>query len=240
MKDMKLIKLKKQVYDANMDLVKKNLVIFTFGNVSAIDRDIQVIAIKPSGLDYNKLSPEDMVLIDLDGNKIEKGLNPSSDTKTHIELYRAFEEIGGVAHTHSRFATVFAQALISIKCFGTTHADYFYGDIPCTEPLPESLIEKDYEQETGRHIINTFKLLGINYHEIKACLVGCHGPFTWGGSADDAVFASAILEEIAIQSLYTQLLNPSVATIKKTLLDKHYKRKHGKDAYYGQKSSYHK
>jgi len=234
MKDKKFIKLKKQVYDANMDLVRYNLVIFTFGNVSAIDRDRGVIAIKPSGVDYNKLHPEDMALLDLNGNQLEKGLNPSSDTKTHIELYRAFKEIGGVAHTHSRFATVFAQAILPLKCLGTTHADYFYGDIPCTEPLPDSLIEKDYEQETGRHIINTFKSLGLNYQFIKACLVGCHGPFTWGESADDAVFKSAILEEIAMQNLYTHLLNPYVKSIKKTLLDKHYKRKHGKDAYYGQ------
>jgi L-ribulose-5-phosphate 4-epimerase len=234
MKDKKLIKLKKQVYDANMDLVRRNLVIFTFGNVSAIDRQREVIAIKPSGVDYNKLKPEDMVLLDLNGNQLGKGLIPSSDTKTHIELYRAFEDISGIAHTHSMFATVFAQAILPLKCLGTTHADYFYGDIPCTEPISDSSIEKDYEKETGVLIIETFKSLGINYHEIKACLVGCHGPFTWGRSANDAVFVSAILEEIAIQNLYTQLLNPSAKSIKKTILDKHYKRKHGKDAYYGQ------
>ena len=234
MTDKKLLKLKKQVYDANMDLVKKNLVIFTFENVSSIERDSQVIAIKPSGVDYDKLKPEDIVLIDMDGNKIEKGLNPSSDTKTHIELYRAFENIKSICHTHSRFATVFAQALSPLKCFGTTHADYFYGDIPCTEPISDSSIDRDYEKEVGILIVDTFKALHINYQEVTACLVGCHGPFTWGMSADDAVFTSTILEEIARQNFYTQLLNISVKTIKKTMLDKHYKRKHGNSAYYGQ------
>ncbi|MBM3705702.1 MAG: L-ribulose-5-phosphate 4-epimerase AraD [Actinobacteria bacterium] len=237
MKDKDIIKLKEQVYDANMALVRHKLVIFTFGNVSAIDRQKDVIAIKPSGVDYEKLKPQDMVLIDMDGNKLEEGLNPSSDTKTHIELYRAFENIRGVAHTHSRYATVFAQAILPIKCLGTTHADYFYGDIPCTEPITDSSIEGDYEKETGVLIIKTFKSLGLDYSHIKACLVGCHGSFTWGDSADDAVFASAILEEIAMQNLYTQLINPSVKSIKNTILDKHYKRKHGKDAYYGQKRS---
>ncbi|MBN1299123.1 MAG: L-ribulose-5-phosphate 4-epimerase AraD [Actinobacteria bacterium] len=234
MKDKNLIKLKEQAYAANMSIVRHNLVIFTFGNVSAIDRQKGVIAIKPSGVNYDKLKPQDMVLIDMDANKLEEGLNPSSDTRTHIELYRAFKEIGGVAHTHSSYATVFSQALLPLKCLGTTHADYFYGDIPCTEPVPDAAIEKDYEKETGVLIVETFKSLGLDYRHIKACLVGCHGPFSWGESADDAVFASAILEEIAMQNLYTQLINPYVKSIKKTLLDKHYKRKHGKDAYYGQ------
>jgi L-ribulose-5-phosphate 4-epimerase len=234
MSDKELIGLKKLVFDANIKLVEKKLVVFTFGNVSAIDRKREIVAIKPSGVSYDQLRPEDIVLVDMDGNKIEEGLNPSSDTKTHLELYKSFEEIGGVCHTHSRFATVFAEALLPLRCLGTTHADYFYGNIPCTNPIPDESVKNDYEKETGKLIIDTFNILHLNYQDINACLVGCHGPFTWGKSADEAVFVSIMLEEISHQNLFVQLLNPSVKPIKKTLLDKHYKRKHGKSAYYGQ------
>ena len=237
MLDKKLIELKKSVYLANLKLVKENLIIFTFGNISGIDRERGIIAIKPSGVDYDKLTKEDIVLVNLNGEVIDGSLRPSSDTKTHLELYKAFVEIGGVAHTHSRYATVFAQAHLPIKCFGTTHADYFYRDIPCSKLISDEAIKRDYEKETGKLIIETFTTKKLDYNHIKACLVASHGPFTWGSNADEAVYMSIILEEVARQNFYTQLLNPSIKSIKKTLLSKHYQRKHGKNAYYGQKYS---
>jgi len=237
MSDTDLKKLKEEVFKANLKLLEEKLVIFTFGNVSGINRKRNIIAIKPSGVDYSRLSPADMVLVSLDGKIIDSDLNPSSDTRTHLQLYRAFPEIGGVVHTHSRYATILAQACMPVRCLGTTHADYFYGDIPCTDVISDEAIRKDYEKETGSLIIDTFKRLGLDYKFMKACLVASHGPFAWGNSPDEAVFASLILEEIAMQNCFTRLLNPSIKSIKAVLLDKHYLRKHGKDAYYGQKKS---
>jgi L-ribulose-5-phosphate 4-epimerase len=233
--DKRLKRLKEEVYISNIELVEKNLVVFTFGNVSGIDRKSGIIAIKPSGVDYDKLTPEIMVLVDLEGNKIDSNLNPSSDTKTHIKLYKAFPDIGGIVHTHSRFATSWAQAKKPILCLGTTHADYFYGEIPCTEVISDEQIAKDYEEETGNLIIETFKNKNIDYHHIKACLVSSHGPFTWGKEPKEAVFLSSILEEIAQMNFNSLLINPKLENIKKTLIDKHYLRKHGKHAYYGQR-----
>jgi L-ribulose-5-phosphate 4-epimerase len=233
--DKRLKRLKEEVYISNIELVEKNLVVFTFGNVSGIDRKSGIIAIKPSGVDYDKLTPEIMVLVDLEGNKIDSNLNPSSDTKTHIKLYKAFPDIGGIVHTHSRFATSWAQAKKPILCLGTTHADYFYGEIPCTEVISDEQIAKDYEEETGNLIVETFKNKNIDYHHIKACLVSSHGPFTWGKEPKEAVFLSSILEEIAQMNFNSILINPKLENIKKTLIDKHYLRKHGKHAYYGQR-----
>ena len=233
MEKNRLKKLRENVFKANLELVKKGLVIYTFGNVSGIDRESNIIAIKPSGVDYSELSPEAMVLVDLNGNVVEGELNPSSDTKTHIKLYREFKDIGGISHTHSRYATAWAQAKIPIPCLGTTHADYFYGEVPCTEVIRNEQIEKDYEEETGSLIAETFK--DIDYHYMKAVLVSCHGPFTWGKDAREAVYLSVMLEEIAYINFMSVLLNPNIKSIKKSLLDKHYLRKHGKDAYYGQK-----
>ncbi len=232
--DKKLLELKREVFYANKKLVEEGLVIFTFGNVSGIDRQRGIVAIKPSGMDYDKISWQDMVLVNLEGQIINSRLKPSSDTKTHLKLYREFPLIGGVAHTHSRYATAFAQAKLSVKCLGTTHADYFYGEIPCTDFISNEAIEKAYEEETGELIINTFKFGGKDYLKINAVLIAGHGPFTWGDNAEQAVLASIVLEEIAERSFYTQLLNPKIRSINNKLLDKHYLRKHGKDAYYGQ------
>ncbi len=231
----RLTKLKEDVFEANIKLSKSGLVMFTFGNVSGIDKESKIVAIKPSGVEYNNLKPDDIVLLDLDGNKIEGSLRPSSDTKTHLELYREFCDIGGVVHTHSRFATAWAQARRSLPCFGTTHADYFYDIVPCTDVISDNLIEKDYEKETGILITNTFKKREIDYWKIRACLVACHGPFAWGINAQEAVEISIILEEIAKINFISMMLNPNLNNIKKSLLDKHYLRKHGKNAYYGQK-----
>jgi len=230
----RLKKLREDVCKANLNLVKKGLVIHTFGNVSGIDRESNIVAIKPSGVDYGKLSPENMVLVDLDGNIVEGKLNPSSDTKTHIKLYKEFKDIGGVAHTHSRYATAWAQSKRSLPCLGTTHADYFYGEVPCTKVIRDDQIEKDYEKKTGSLIIETFK--NVDYRCMKAVLVACHGPFTWGKDADEAVFISVMLEEIAHMNFISVLMAPGLENIKKSLLDKHYLRKHGKDSYYGQKN----
>ena len=235
MLDKKLLDLKKEVYLANKRLVDEGLVIFTFGNVSGIDKQHGIVAIKPSGVDYDKITWQDIVLISLEGKILESSLKPSSDTKTHLKLYREFPLIGGVAHTHSRHASSFAQAKLSLKCLGTTHADYFNGEVPCTEFISNDAIEKDYEEETGKLIINTFNTARLDYMQIKACLVAGHGPFTWGSSADDAVYMGKVLEEIAHQNFLTRLLNPDIEPLKKTLCNKHYFRKHGKDAYYGQK-----
>lgn len=228
----KLQKLKEDVYKANIDLVKSKLVFQTFGNVSGILRENGIVVIKPSGVDYNKLSPENMVPIDLDGNILEGSLKPSSDTKTHIELYKAFKDIGGIVHTHSRYATAWAQAKLPILCLGTTHADYFFGEVPCTEVISNKQIKKDYEKETGTLIINTFK--SINYRHIKAVLVACHGPFTWGKDPEESVHVSILLEEIARINYISILLNPSLKSIDNELLKKHYLRKHGDHSYYGQ------
>ena len=227
--------LKEDVYLANIELKNRGLVIYTFGNVSGIDRESGIFAIKPSGVDYIDLSPEDMVLVDLDGKVVEGKYRPSSDTRTHLILYREFAKIGGVAHTHSDFATGWAQAVEPIKCYGTTHADYFHGEIPCTRVLSSERTKKDYEIETGRLIVETFRKKDLDPYEIKAVLVGGHGPFTWGKDAGEAVFLSVMLEEVARIALYTKLIDSGAKGIPHSLLDKHYMRKHGRGAYYGQR-----
>jgi len=229
----KLKRLREDVYKANMELAEKGLVIYTFGNASGIDRESGTVAIKPSGVDYDKLSPANMVLLDLSGTVLTEGYNPSSDTKTHLMLYREFSDIGGIVHTHSRYATAWAQAIRPLPCFGTTHADYFYGEVPCTEVIRDDQIKRDYEKETGSLIIETFR--ERDHNSMKAVLVACHGPFTWGKDPAEAVYLSVMLEEIARIGFYSVLLNPDAGNIKQTLLDKHYLRKHGAEAYYGQK-----
>jgi L-ribulose-5-phosphate 4-epimerase len=224
--------LKEQSYEANMLLPKYQLVDMTFGNVSAIDRDAGIVAIKPSGVSYDVLTPADMVLIDLDGKRLEAGFNPSSDTPTHLELYKAFPTIGGVVHTHSRYATSFAQACMPVPCFGTTHADYFYGDIPLTRPLTKEEIEGWYEKETGAVIIERFR--SLDPQSFPGVLVSCHGPFSWGGTAHKAVENAYAMEIISQMAYQTRLINPSIIPVPAPLLDKHFLRKHGKSAYYGQ------
>jgi len=228
-----ILRLKKEVYEANMELYNSGLVAFTFGNVSGIDRDNSLVAIKPSGVPYDKMTYEDIVVLDLEGNKVAGSLNPSSDTKTHLELYRNFKDIGGVAHSHSLYATAWAQAMKAIPCFGTTHADFFYGEIPCTRVISDDSITKDYELETGRLIVKTFK--SIDYKDMKAVLIACHGPFTWGKNAGEAVEVIIALEEVAKMAFHSLIINPSLKKIKRSLLNKHYLRKHGRNAYYGQK-----
>jgi len=224
--------LKQQVLEANLQLPKLNLVAFTWGNVSAIDRESGIMVIKPSGVTYDAMRAEDMVCVDLASGKVVEGtLKPSSDTPTHLVLYRAFPSIGGVVHTHSRWATIFAQAGRSIPALGTTHADYFYGDVPVTRPLSKSEIEGAYELETGNVIVETMQ--GIDPAAMPAILVQEHGPFTWGKSADEAVYHAAVLEEAAMMAWHTLALSPN-AKLNPVLLDKHYLRKQGKDAYYGQ------
>lgn len=224
--------LKREVYKANIELSERGLVVYTFGNVSGIDRRKGIVAIKPSGVEYADLTPRSIVLVDLDGKAVEGKLNPSSDTKTHLKLYREWQDIGGVVHTHSRYATAWAQAKRPLPCFGTTHADYFYGEVPCTEVVEDRQIARDYEEETGVQIIERFR--DIDHRSMKAVLVACHGPFVWGRDAKEAVYLSVMLEEVAKIALLSTLLNPEAAGIKQTLLDKHYLRKHGKDSYYGQ------
>jgi L-ribulose-5-phosphate 4-epimerase len=225
--------LTESVYKANMELVEKGLVISTFGNVSGIDRALGVIAIKPSGVDYAALGPEKMVLLDLTGKKVRGDLNPSSDTRTHVALYAAFPEIGGVVHTHSKYATAWAQARMSLPCLGTTHADYFHGPVPCTRVITDAQIGRDYEEETAEQIIAAFRRL--DYRSMPAVLVASHGPFTWGKDAHEAVHHSHILEYAAEMARVSLALNPRAKGIKRTLLDKHFLRKHGSGAYYGQR-----
>ncbi|MCL1819096.1 MAG: L-ribulose-5-phosphate 4-epimerase [Oscillospiraceae bacterium] len=226
-----LEQLKIQVYDANMLLPKYNLVTFTWGNVSAVDRESGLVVIKPSGIEYDTMSPDDMVVVRLcDGEVLESNLKPSSDTDTHLELYRNFPDIGGVVHTHSRWATVFAQLKHGIPALGTTHADYFYGEIPCTRPMTKSEIGGAYELETGKLIVETCK----NYDTIPAVLAASHGPFTWGKDARDAVHNAVVLEEIAFMAWHCLSFDKTIFPMQKSLLDKHYLRKHGKNAYYGQ------
>lgn len=228
-----LEELKQKVLKANLDLVKYNLVTFTWGNVSAIDRENGLIVIKPSGVDYDTMTADDMVVIDLDGNVVEGKWKPSSDTATHLVLYKAFSNIGGIVHTHSRNATSFAQAGRDITAFGTTHADYFYGNIPCTRKMTPNEIAGEYEKETGNVIVETF--CDKSADDIPAVLVHSHGPFAWGIDADNAVHNAVVLEEVAFMALQTELLNTNAHKMQQELLDKHYLRKHGKDAYYGQK-----
>lgn len=227
-----LEKLKEEVYQANLDLVKHNLVVFTWGNVSGIDREKELVVIKPSGISYDKMKPKDMVVLNLYGQVIEGSLKPSSDTPTHLVLYRQFKNIGGVVHTHSGWATSWAQAGKGIPSIGTTHADYFYGEIPCTRKMTKQEIEGEYELETGRVIVETFK--NLNPDEIPGVLVNNHGPFTWGTDAKNAVYNSVVLEEVAKMAFRSFQLNPE-SSMDQVLLDKHFLRKHGKNAYYGQK-----
>jgi len=225
--------LKEAVCSANIELKKQKLVIYSWGNVSGIDRKTDVVAIKPSGVSYEELTPEKIIVLDIEGKKIEGDLNPSSDTPTHLELYRHFKAIGGICHTHSQYATIWAQACRDIPCFGTTAADYFHGPIPVTETMSKQEIETDYELNTGKAIIDC--LTGIDPMEMPAVLVADHGPFTWGKSAADAVEAAVVLERVAMMALGTIMINPQQSQISRALLDKHYLRKHGDNAYYGQK-----
>lgn len=227
-----LEELKRQVYRANMELPERGLVTYTWGNVSGIDRRSGLFVIKPSGVDYDRLSPDDMVVMSLDGKKVEGELNPSSDTATHLELYKAFQEIGGVVHTHSSMATAWAQAGRELPCYGTTHADYFYGTIPCTRNLTKEEIEEGYEKNTGLVIIETFK--GKNPVYVPGVLCKNHGPFTWGKDAAEAVHNAVVLEEVAKMNLYTEMLNPRAGAAPQYMQDKHFMRKHGPNAYYGQ------
>lgn len=225
--------LKKQVCEANIQLQKHKLVIYSWGNVSGIDRKAGVVAVKPSGVAYDELRLEKIVLLDLEGNVVEGSLNPSSDTLTHLELYRNFKAVGGVCHTHSLYATMWAQACRQIPTLGTTHADYFYGPIPVTDTMKGEEIETDYEVNTGKVIVRRFE--NLDPMQMQAVLVAGHGPFTWGATAAEAVEASVILEQVAQTALGTIIINPEPKGISQELLDKHYLRKHGKDAYYGQK-----
>lgn len=226
--------LKQEVFEANLLLPKHALVTFTWGNVSGVDREKGLMVIKPSGVEYDAMRPEDMVVVDLEtGKKVEGDLNPSSDTDTHIVLYRAFPEIGGVVHTHSRWATVFAQAGRAIPPLGTTHADDFYGAIPCTRKMSPQEIGGRYEWETGNVIVETFA--GKNAKDVPAVLVHSHGPFCWGDSPKDAVHAAVVLEEVAFMAWHAMAMQPDLPDMQQALLDKHYLRKHGANAYYGQK-----
>ncbi len=229
-----LEELKEQVCRANLLLPKHGLVTFTWGNVSGIDRARGLVVIKPSGVEYDGMGPDDMVVVDLDGNVVEGHYKPSSDTPTHIELYKAFPNIGGVVHTHSRWATSFAQAGMGIPAYGTTQGDYFYGEIPCTRKMTPAEIAGAYEKETGTVIIETFRTRGIDADSVPAVLVNSHGPFTWGSDAMNAVHNAVVLEEVAFMALQARTLNPSLQPMQQELLDKHYLRKHGKNAYYGQ------
>ncbi|MGR6981577.1 L-ribulose-5-phosphate 4-epimerase [Testudinibacter sp. P27/CKL/0425] len=230
-----LKKLKKQVFEANLDLPKYGLVTFTWGNVSGIDREKGLVVIKPSGVDYEVMTEDDMVVVDLhSGEVVEGSKKPSSDTPTHLELYRQFPEIGGIVHTHSRHATTWAQVGRDLTALGTTHADYFYGAIPCTRLMTDAEIQGEYELETGKVIVETFAKRGIKAKDVPAVLVNSHGPFAWGTDPHNAVHNAVVLEEIAYMNLFSHQLNPNIQAMQQTLLDKHYLRKHGKNAYYGQ------
>ena len=245
--------LKQQVYEANMELPRRGLVTYTWGNVSGIDREKGLFVIKPSGVEYDELTPEMLVVMDLNGNKIEGDLNPSSDTKTHLELYRAFPQLGGIVHTHSTHAVAFAQARRDLPAFGTTHAvafaqarrdlpafgtthaDYFYGPVPCTRELTPGEIDEDYEKNTGKVIIETFQNRGIDPVHVPGVLCASHGPFTWGKDAAQAVYHAVVLEEVAKMAILTLTIDPDAQPAPQHVLDKHFMRKHGPNAYYGQK-----
>jgi L-ribulose-5-phosphate 4-epimerase len=225
--------LKKRICQANLDLPRYGLVVFTWGNVSGIDREAGIMAIKPSGVEYSELTPDKIVLLDLNGKIVEGDLRPSSDTPTHLELYRQFKSLGGVCHTHSTNATMWAQARREIPCFGTTHADHFYGSIPVTDLMTPQEIQGDYEANTGSVIVRRFK--NLDPMQIPAVLVAGHGPFTWGKTPQASVENAVVLEEVARMAFGTLAINPQAGPIAQVLLDKHYLRKHGKNAYYGQK-----
>lgn len=226
--------IKEEAYIANMQLPKLNLVVFTFGNVSAADRSEGVFAIKPSGVPYEDLSADKMVIVDFDGKTVEGTLRPSSDTKTHAVLYKHCEGIGGVCHTHSTYATAWAQSHRDIPIYGTTHADHNTVDIPCAPPMSDEMIQGDYEYQTGFQILNCLREKGLSYKDIEMILIGNHAPFTWGKNADKAVYNSAVLEAIAQMAILTEQVNPKVSRLKDSLIKKHFERKHGPDSYYGQ------
>lgn len=227
-----LEQLKQKVLKANLDLVKHNLVTFTWGNVSGIDRDSGLVVIKPSGVEYDTMTADDMVVVDLNGSVVEGKWKPSSDTPTHLVLYKAFKNIGGIVHTHSRWATSWAQAGRGIPAYGTTHGDYFYGEIPCTRKMTLQEIAGEYEKETGNVIVETFKDKSTD--DIPAVLVNSHGPFAWGKDPDNAVHNAVVLEELSFMAFHTEQIGGKVDVMQQELLDKHYLRKHGKNAYYGQ------
>jgi L-ribulose-5-phosphate 4-epimerase len=226
--------IQKAAYDANMQLPELNLVIFTFGNVSVADRDLGVFAIKPSGVPYKELSPAKMVIVDFDGITVKGKLRPSSDTKTHAVLYKHWEKIGAIVHTHSTYATAWAQSQRDIPIYGTTHADHNTVDIPCAPPMDDSMIKGDYEYETGFQVMNCLKERGLSYEDIEMILVGNHAPFTWGKTADKAVYNSAVLESIAQMAWLTEQIRKDTPRLKEALIKKHFERKHGPDSYYGQ------
>ena len=230
-----LKELKRKVYEANMELPRRGLVTYTWGNVSGIDRERGLFVIKPSGVEYDALRPEDLVVLDLNGNKVEGDLNPSSDTKTHLVLYNAFPEIGGIVHTHSPHAVAWAPAGQDIPAHGTTHADYFYGPIPCARHLTQEELDEDYEKNTGNIIVETFQSRGIDPMAVPAVICHSHGPFTWGKDAAQAVYHAVVLEEVAKMAILTRQVDPSAAPAPQRILDKHYTRKHGPNAYYGQR-----
>ena len=226
--------IKQAAYEANMQLPKLGLVLFTFGNVSAVDRAKGVFAIKPSGVPYEDLSPEKMVIVDFDGKIVEGTLRPSSDTLTHAVLYKHWEGIGGIVHTHSTYGTAWAQSQRDIPIFGTTHADHLTVDIPCAPPMSDEMIEGDYEYQTGFQIMNCFQEKGLDYKEVEMVLVGNHAPFTWGKTAAKAVYNSAVLETVAQMAHFTEQINPQAPRLKDSLIRKHFERKHGPNSYYGQ------
>ncbi|MBU3822475.1 L-ribulose-5-phosphate 4-epimerase [Flavobacteriaceae bacterium XHP0103] len=226
--------LKQECYEANMQLNALGLVVYTFGNVSAVDRANGVFAIKPSGVPYEVLKPEDMVILDFDNNIVEGTMRPSSDTKTHSFLYKNWEDIGGVAHTHATYSCAWAQSQLDIPIFGTTHADHLTADIPCAPPMSDDLIEGNYEHNTGIQIIDCFKNKGLSHTEVEMILIGNHGPFAWGKNAAKAVYNSKVLEVVAEMAYLTRQINPNAPRLKDSLIKKHYERKHGKNAYYGQ------
>ena len=230
-----LEELRKQVYEANMELPRRNLVTYTWGNVSGIDRESGLVVIKPSGVEYDELTPENLVVLDLDGNRVGGELNHSSDTKTHLELYKAFPTLGGIVHTHSPYAVAWAQAGRDIPCYGTTHADYFYGAVPCARHLTKEELDEDYENNTGKIIIDTFTDRGIDPVAVPGVICHSHGPFTWGKDAAQAVYHAVVLEEVAKMALLTRQVDSDAAPAPQYLQDKHYMRKHGPNAYYGQK-----
>lgn len=227
-------RIKQEAYDANMELPKLGLVLFTFGNVSVVDRENKVFAIKPSGVPYEDLKPSDMVIIDFDSNIIEGDLRPSSDTKTHAVLYKEWEGIGSIVHTHSAYGTAWAQSNRDIPIYGTTHADHLTKDIPCAPPMHDDMIKGNYEYQTGYQIVDHFRDCHLDYKEVEMMLVGNHAPFCWGKDGKKAVYNAAVLEYVAKMAFLTEQINPEVHRMKDSLINKHYERKHGKDAYYGQ------
>ena len=229
-----LEELKQKVYEANMELPRRGLVTYTWGNVSGIDREKGLFVIKPSGVEYDELKPEDLVVMDLQGNKVEGDMNPSSDTKTHLVLYNAFPQLGGIVHTHSPSAVGWAQAGRDIPCYGTTHADYFYGPIPCARHLTQEELDEDYEMNTGKLIVEEFQARGIDPVAVPAVICHSHGPFTWGKDAAQAVYHAVVLEEVAKMAMFTRQVDPSAAPAPQRIQDKHYMRQHGPNAYYGQ------